>query len=419
MGKKRQRKCSLKCARLHQLKHIPQRSELYKTMIEPIYELWKEVKDMTLNFNLFNTNNPLMSSLMTGVLNTLTDLIYIMKFEDNKFTYVFANTSGLSMIDEELVGKSINDVLPQERAELLHYFIKKSVDKNCDVTFTEKIYADHDHQYVYESTLTPIHNDGEVYVISVSRDITAQTQQMKELSRVKNLLEKSKQQFATLIEHHDDAIFALDTDGYYLDSNSASEEIMGYVPFDLIGTSFAQILSKNEIPKVKEIFQRVINGETIQYETVGIHKNGQEVHLSVKNFPMTMDGKVIGVYGIAKEITKEKELLQTFYVDIDSTDNEFEDRLHSQAFSKFYRDSDAQNDEFLQFIQLLEEDELFIDSEDEPLNESNRIYEQIRNGIDWNRLSNDSRNIDDLFNLNQEMTITFLDRRKFTKYDEL
>ena len=53
-----------------------------------------------------------------------------------------------------------------------------------------------------------------------------------------------------------------------------------------------------------------MSGRNEEYETWIYTKSGEKVHLNVKNVPIIVDGIVVGVYGIAQDIT-EKSRLET------------------------------------------------------------------------------------------------------------
>jgi PAS domain S-box-containing protein len=57
-------------------------------------------------------------------------------------------------------------------------------------------------------------------------------------------------------------------------------------------------------------FRRAAAGEPQTYETAIVHKDGHRVDLQVTNLPIVVEGKVVGVYGIAKDITERKRAEQ-------------------------------------------------------------------------------------------------------------
>lgn len=292
---------------------------------------WRWIQEMTLYFNQHNqANNPFIFQLLQSAFNSLPDLIYIMKVQNNHFLYLYANQSAHAVLGKQsILGKTLEEIMPESRVDfLLHFYIKAATYKKC-VTFEEEIEINHKH-INYETVLTPIVNNEETFIIAVVRDITERTKQYDELMRTNYLLEKNKQRLTTLIDNNSDAIFMLDSDGFFLEANPAMEQMSGYSSFELIGTNFSQILPRTELQKIEEQFNRVLFGETLEYETKIIHKDGSEIFLNIKTIAVKFEGKSIGLYGIARNITSNKitlEMLQTVKMQLESFINDNSDAI--------------------------------------------------------------------------------------------
>lgn len=245
---------------------------------------------MSINFNRDTKfNNPFLFQLIQSAFNSLPDLIYIMKVENNHFIYQYANQSGQTALrNQPFIGKSLEDIIPESRIDfLLHFYTRAATFHKC-VTFEEEIQLNDKHLN-YETVLTPIENNDETYIIAVVRDISERTKQYEELMRSNYLLEKNKQRLSTLIENNSDAIFMLDSDGFFLEANHTMEQMSGYSTFELLGTNFSQLFPRTELPKVGEYFRRVLLGETLEYETILIHKDGSEIFLNLKSIAIKND----------------------------------------------------------------------------------------------------------------------------------
>src|SRR5690606_30585850 len=57
-------------------------------------------------------------------------------------------------------------------------------------------------------------------------------------------------------------------------------------------------------------FEKSLKGIPQNYEIEGIHKNGEMIPFHLTNMPIVVDGKIIGVYGIAKNIANEKQAIR-------------------------------------------------------------------------------------------------------------
>lgn len=100
-----------------------------------------------------------------------------------------------------------------------------------------------------------------------------------------------------------DSVYMLDEDGFFFQAKGATENICGYSPFELLGTSFVQIIPLSEIPAIRHYFNRVLKqGETIVFTSKVIHKTHGKVDVLAKVSPLKKEGKVIGIHSMVNRI---------------------------------------------------------------------------------------------------------------------
>ncbi|WP_121663353.1 PAS domain S-box protein [Metabacillus litoralis] len=109
------------------------------------------------------------------------------------------------------------------------------------------------------------------------------------------------QQFAKLKQ---EAYYAMDLEGNYIRVNNVCEELTGYSKEELYCLSYNDLLVKNSFEYVDEVFHNTLNGDLQHYECTIYTKDQTQKELEVTNSPIIVDNEVIGVYGIAKDITK-------------------------------------------------------------------------------------------------------------------
>lgn len=247
------------------------------------------------------------TKIMTIAVNSLKDIFYIIQVHDQTFTYLFANQAGKYFLNDKegIFGKSFFDLLPKDKAEFLHDQYSKVLNFNKVITFEDDLYVN-GKWLTYETVLTPLTNDDQTYIVAVVRDVTERSEKFQELQHVKQLLEKSERRLSSLFENNEDGVFIIDTDGYFLNANPATINIIGYTPLEIIGTSIAQLIAKKELNNLKKYFQEMLKGKSVQFESMVYHKDGREISILFNYIPIITDGLVTGIYGIAKDIIKEK-----------------------------------------------------------------------------------------------------------------
>ncbi len=141
-------------------------------------------------------------------------------------------------------------------------------------------------------------------------DLTALEQRSIKETKLARALHVNKQHYKSLFEHHPDAVFSLDLQGRFLTMNESCERITGFSSNELFQTLFINRIHTEDWAKAIEFFSLSINGKAQQFSSRVLHKNGCILELMTYFLPITVEGGVMGVYGIAKDITKEKQLLE-------------------------------------------------------------------------------------------------------------
>ena len=143
--------------------------------------------------------------------------------------------------------------------------------------------------------------DGTVYgFIEIVEDIT-------ERKKAEEALQESEEYYRMIIENSNDMIWTLDTEGRFLFFNKRSEQITGYRLEDWQGKSFAPLIYKEDIPKVTEVFHKILSGQPQQYEVSVIRKDGSKLILSVNSAPIYSKAKVVGTVSFGRDVTEQKE----------------------------------------------------------------------------------------------------------------
>lgn len=173
----------------------------------------------------------------------------------------------------------------------------------------------------------PIHIDGivvgtfAIYHIEPSKPIEHELKMLETCSYLAGLaierdrrkqLEKeirdSEQRFKSLFDYYPNSIYIFSLDGHFLGFNKVTEPISGYRKEELIGKSFVPLIAPEDKDRVLEHFRMAKKGYNQHFECKIIHKNHLNINLTVTYLPIKVNEEVVGVYGIARDITYEKQL---------------------------------------------------------------------------------------------------------------
>ncbi|WP_169907762.1 PAS domain S-box protein [Priestia abyssalis] len=133
-------------------------------------------------------------------------------------------------------------------------------------------------------------------------------------------LKESEQRFRSLFDYYPHSIYIFSLEGYFLGFNKGSAPLSGYGEKELIGKSFVPLIAPEDQEKVLHHFNRAKEGITQHYECKILHKEGHKLVLSLTLLPIMVHDEVVGVYGIARNITREKQVEQdllTYHEELD------------------------------------------------------------------------------------------------------
>jgi diguanylate cyclase (GGDEF)-like protein/PAS domain S-box-containing protein len=110
----------------------------------------------------------------------------------------------------------------------------------------------------------------------------------------------------SLFVNHPDGVYELDLDGRFQRCNKALERISGYPEQAFIDRHFSEFVDPSYRELTQAAFNAAMAGDSRHYESVGIHPDDQAFHLEITNFPVIVEGEIVGVYGVCRDITLRK-----------------------------------------------------------------------------------------------------------------
>jgi two-component system, cell cycle sensor histidine kinase and response regulator CckA len=141
---------------------------------------------------------------------------------------------------------------------------------------------------------------------------------------------------STLFYESQDAVYALDLDGRFIDVNQALADRLGYSRDELLAMGFAPTVEGGDSAHVAEHFSRAVAGETVRYLATGVRRDGSTFRADVVNTPLIVDGSVRAVLGVARDIDDIENARRTQ----ESLEAVFESTLNEISDGLFFLDTD-------------------------------------------------------------------------------
>lgn len=252
-------------------------------------------------------NDMMKMSFDKVVMDGISDMVFLLRVEnDADFIYEYLNRSAIEKTGlTNVIGSSIRDVYPPERAKFLCNHYMNVVINRKKMIFEDTYISESGDRFFSEITLSPILNNEGVchFVIAIVKDSTLEKRALLEVQDTLNKLSESNEYYESLFLHNTDGILLFDLNGMIIKSNKAVEEILGYSSVDVIGKSFEEIIGKDS-KSLDYLVLQGVSGNTNANTIVLQHKTGREVDISFKIVPLIVREKVVGIYGILKDITE-------------------------------------------------------------------------------------------------------------------
>jgi len=143
------------------------------------------------------------------------------------------------------------------------------------------------------------------FVSAVKAALRGRARQYKFRASQLKLME-SEQRFKSLFEHHPDGIFIRDLTGKFISANKALENMLGYSAQELQDTSVYSLVLPEHADDVNRYFEEAKKGTPQKFKARIRRKNGDILELEAAYLPWVVNGEIIGVHGIARDITQAR-----------------------------------------------------------------------------------------------------------------
>jgi PAS domain S-box-containing protein len=133
-------------------------------------------------------------------------------------------------------------------------------------------------------------------------------QEIEERKRAEGELSLQKTYFQHLFDNSPEASVILDDEDRIVDINKEFEKLFHYSIEEIKGKFINDlIVSEDLLDEARSLTQKTLQGQVVKKQTVRKRKGGSLVDVSILGYPITFNGKQIGVYAVYKDITERKQ----------------------------------------------------------------------------------------------------------------
>ena len=238
------------------------------------------------------------------LLNESSDPIFSF-FPDGRYRHVNkAFADGVGRKQEEIIGKKIWDIFPQDEADK-RFAVVKWVFENAQTRVIEVRVPRPDGDRYYITTVKPsLDEQGRVVTaLCISKEIT-------DRKKAEDQLRISEERYRAIMENIEDGYYEVDLSGIFSFVNEAFLKITGYSQDEIIGNIFSAFVDAEEAQKAFAAYHQVfLTGHPKERFEWGFPlRNGEkrlfEISISLMKDP---SGSPLGFQGIVRDVTDRKE----------------------------------------------------------------------------------------------------------------
>ncbi len=125
--------------------------------------------------------------------------------------------------------------------------------------------------------------------------------------RAQEAIRESEAKHRDLVENISDFIYVFDRNGLVTYASPAIKHFIGYSPSEIVGRPFTDLFFSEDVPLIRENFQKTLSGrfQTNEYRIVS--KTGEVRRIRISSKPILKEGEAIGGRGVITDITERKK----------------------------------------------------------------------------------------------------------------
>ncbi|RXT04538.1 PAS domain S-box protein [Ammoniphilus sp. CFH 90114] len=133
------------------------------------------------------------------------------------------------------------------------------------------------------------------------------TTDITDRKKMEQRLIESEQRYRSFFYNHADAAYSLDLTGRFVEVNQQSEKLTSFSREELLQMTYHSVIMEDDLEQTTCIFKSVIEqGLPQNAEVKLICKDNSIKQISFCCIPITVNHQIIGVHGVAKDITEQK-----------------------------------------------------------------------------------------------------------------
>ncbi|MEX1057012.1 MAG: PAS domain S-box protein [Natronospirillum sp.] len=208
------------------------------------------------------------------------------------------NDTARPVVGDILLGKSLLDCLNQESSTLLGRLLTRKIEPPGT---TNEFEANIGQRTFRLAVAGRSKADGMRFV---------QLTDISEFRAMARRLAENERRYRSLFSENPDAVFSLGLDGRFLEANHRTEILIGYSPDAIQNLDWASVVDAADRPGIRECFDAAVAGHPCSCRCQIWSQDGWQTLVHVTYLPLLVDGRVKGVFVVARDKTERYRLVE-------------------------------------------------------------------------------------------------------------
>jgi PAS domain S-box-containing protein len=122
--------------------------------------------------------------------------------------------------------------------------------------------------------------------------------------------DEGSERYASMFTHHPHAAYSVDRTGHYTDANGHALAMTGLTLEQMRRSHYSDVIHPDDVHLVDESFANTLTGIPQLTEARVLRPDGEVIDIRCTMIPVVVGGQVLGVHGIAEDVTAAKELVR-------------------------------------------------------------------------------------------------------------
>jgi diguanylate cyclase (GGDEF)-like protein/PAS domain S-box-containing protein len=240
---------------------------------------------------LSNSENKLRS-----LFSAMTDVIFVFDLDGRYLEFAPTSTTRLPGIREEIIGKTVYELLPHETATLIHQTIQQTLSTGTVA------YANYNLQIAnqncwFSASSSPLSTETVIWVEHDISELVLSTEALKE----------KENQYVELLNNLSEGIAIVDLNEVFIYANPKANEFFGLTNNQLIDRNIEDFVTREVYKFLKEQTEERKAGKSNVYDLEIIREDGASRTLQVSTRPqLDPKGIIIGTFAVFREVTESR-----------------------------------------------------------------------------------------------------------------